>query len=112
MTTSFARLAITPAKTVRSTFNSTTGKQGTQATSLASIFVIPLVALDGGIRERLPFKTPHMLYETYVQGNPDIVTGDSMVIGSSTYPIRSIRKLPFGNDTRLQLILEDLKSRI
>lgn len=110
-TASFTRLASTTASTKRVPVI-VDGKAGAPATSISSLKCTPPAPVSNTLewRETLQIKTLVSLLQTFVQGDLDIVAGDTLIIGSKEYPIRFVSSLPFGRfDTRRQLIIEDLK---
>ena len=114
-TATFTRLAIITASTKREVApDAVTGKAGAPVTNIASLVCTPLIALDNMTtlqwRETLGLKTLVNLLETFTQGDLDIITGDTLVIGSAEYPIRFVNEWPFARlDIRHQLIIEALK---
>ena len=103
----FTKLATTAASTKRATM--TSGKRGTAATHLSSVYVMPLYPVDPDLRKRLEIDTPHELLQTFADGSLDIVEGDVLVVSGADYPIRSAAEWPFGTTTRRVLVVEDLK---
>lgn len=66
------------------------GKRGAPVTSITSLFCTPLDPLDPETRERLALDSPHRLLQTFAQGGLDIVAGDTLVVGSTEYPIKVV----------------------
>jgi hypothetical protein len=85
------------------------GRRGTSSVHLSNIPAIPLSPVDAQTRERLVLETPFELLQTFVQGSPDVKKGDTLQLGSSTYPIRHVGQWSFGADTRLEIIVERLE---
>lgn len=79
------------------------------AANLQGLKCIPLSPLDAETRLRLQLNTPNILWQTFLQGNPDIKAGDKLVIGIKKYIVKTIEPWPWfpGTDTRPMLILED-----
>lgn len=81
------------------------------ANYLFNVPCLPLAPLDAQTQQRLDLKTPHMTWQTYMQGDPDVKKGDILVIDSVEYPVRYVAKWPWlDNTTRLHVVLEDLRS--
>lgn len=101
----FSSLTTVRANTKRG--NMTTGFQQ----YLVDLKCTPLAPVDPETRKRLDLNTPHMVFETFLEGDPDIKKGDLLVIDSVEFPIRSAAPwpIPFLNDTRFHLVLEDLR---
>jgi len=79
-------------------------------TNLTNLKCIPRAPVDTVTRQRPDLQTPHMLYETFFQGNPDIKKGDLLVIDSVDYPVKNVEPWPWGTDTRLRVFFEDLRN--
>lgn len=104
------RLASVSASTKRSV---ETGLQSAAATTyLTGLYIAPLDPVDPEVRATLDLNTPHELLRTTINGAPDVVNGDVLVVGSVEYPIRSVAEWPAvssGQGAHLELIVEDLK---
>lgn len=99
---SFAAMTTVTASTERATLT------GFSA-NLSELKITPLAPVDAETRLRLGIDTPHVTWETLLQGAPDIRKGDKLVIGAKKYPVYHCEKwtwLP-NSDTRLRLIVED-----
>lgn len=101
---SFAYLATIQASTKRASL--TTGF----AAYLYDLPCLPLAPLDAQTQQRIDLKTPHVTFQTYFQGQPDIRKGDLLVINEVEYPVKYVAPWPFGNDTRLHVVIEDLRN--
>lgn len=101
---SFTFLATVTAKTKRAAL--TTG----WVDELTGLKCFPLAPVDPETRKRMDLNTPHMVFETFFQDAPDIKAGDLLVIDSVEYPVRSVAPWPFGVDTRLHVVVEDLRN--
>jgi hypothetical protein len=112
-TATFSKIASVVASTKRAPdVNVTTGKAGAPVIFIDYLECFPPVSVSSPMewRETLQLKTLVNLLETYVQGDLDIIAGDVLTINGKDYPVRFVNTLPWGRkDTRLQLILEDLK---
>lgn len=85
---------------------------GGYSTNLSGLKCLPLAPVDAETRVRLQLNTPHTLWETFLQGAPDIKAGDKLTISSVDYPVRTAEPwnwLPSG-DTRIHLIVEDMRN--
>lgn len=101
---SFTFLATVSANTKRA--NLTTGFQP----YLIGLMCLERAPVDAETRKRLDLNTPHMVFETHFQDNPDIKKGDLLVIDAVEYPVKSVEPWPFSGDTRLRVYFEDLRS--
>ena len=102
---SFTYMATVTASTKRG--NMTTGFQA----NLSGLKCFPLAPVDPETRKRLELNTPHIVYETFFQGDLDIKKGDLLVINSVEFPVRSVAVWPWQmTDTRLHVVVEDLRS--
>ena len=101
---SFAFLATVTANTKRASLT------GGYAPYLYDLKCMPLAPLDAETRKRLDLNTPHMVFETFVEGSYDIRKGDILVIDSVEYPIRSAAPWPMFSETRFHLVVEDLRN--
>lgn len=84
------------------------GKRGTPATNIATLTCTPLDPVDPELRQRLALDTPHELLQTFTEAT-DILPGDFLVVGSVSYPIRSVAEWTWRSTVYRHLILEDLK---
>lgn len=87
-------------------------KRAAATTYLSGLKILPLEPLDPELRATLNLQTPHELLQTTINGSPDILEGDILVVGSAEYPIRSVAEHPAlssGVGAFLELIVEDLK---
>jgi len=101
---SFAYLATVAANTKRA------GLTAGYAAYLYDLKCLPLAPVDAETRKRLDLNTPHMVFETFIQGDPDIKKGDLLVIDSVDYPVRSAAPWQIYGDTRVHLVVEDLRN--
>ncbi len=110
MSSSFTALATVDCSTKRKPAISG-GKSGAAVTNLSSLKCLPIHPLSNAdeFSKTFALETLVNMKETYIQGNPDIVSGDILVVGSVEYPIRVVQSWPFNGDTRTRLVLEDLK---
>lgn len=111
MTMPFAAVA---AGTKRATL--TSGKRGAPTTYLTGLVITPPDPADGSRRAELQQRygeTPHRLLETYVEGTPDIVEGDRLVVGSEDYAVRGVAKWAKAGSlpAYTHLVLEDEAAR-
>lgn len=103
---SFQAMATVTCGTKRATLT------GGYSTNLTGLKCLPLAPVDAETRQRLQLNTPHILLETFLQDAPDIRAGDKLVISAIEYPVKTVEPwtwLPT-SDTRLHLILEDLRN--
>ena len=102
----FMLMASVTASTKRATLNAGFD------TYLTHIKCLPLAPVDAETRQRLQINTPHILWETFLQEDPDIKAGDKLVVKGVEYPIKTIEKWPWSpeDDTRPHLILEDMRN--
>jgi len=105
MTNSFSMLATgTAAFTRRNVIVS--GRRGTSGTTIASIAIIPLMSVDLETRQQLGLEGPFEVLQTFVQGDPDIRKGDSLVSEGLVYPVRHVASWKMFSDIRLHIIVE------
>ena len=107
---SFAELASVTASTKRSP-GITNGLEGAYVASIASLKCLPLDPVDPELAREFEGLTFRELLQTSVEGGLDIVEGDTLTAGSSTYPIRSVAEWywPPDDTDYMTLILEDRK---
>lgn len=82
------------------------------AVNLVDLLCTPLAPVDAETRLRLQLDTPHIIWETHLQGSLDIKAGDKLVIDTVKYPIKTVESwtwLPTG-DVRVRLIIEDTRN--
>ncbi|MEY4075385.1 MAG: hypothetical protein RJA29_2742 [Pseudomonadota bacterium] len=84
------RFATVTADVLRATL--TNGKRGAATTHLSMLQATPLQPANPELLLRMELRTPHQVFETYVVGHHDIVTGDMLSIAGVTYPIRGVAK--------------------
>jgi len=105
---SFARLAKVTASTKRNPLVG--GVRSGWTTNLASLKVTPISPLetsrDAELRKRMNVGAMYRLMECYAQGNPDVKENDLLVIGSKEYAVRAVLPWSFGDDVRVNLIIE------
>lgn len=104
------RIASVTAATKRAVL--TGQKRAAATTFLTSLKITPLDPVDPEVRVTLNLNTPHELLQTTINGSPDILEGDILVVGSKEYPIRSVAEHPAvssGVGAFVELIIEDLK---
>lgn len=107
--TSFSRLATVTASTKRSPATDGAGKKGLPTTQVSSLICTPLDPVSAEVQQRLQLDTPHELLETFADGDLDILEGDTLVVGSTEYPIRAVAEWTWRSSEFLHLIVEDLK---
>ena len=108
---SFSKLATVSCSTKRATISGSgvNQKRGAQSTNLSGLLCLPLDPVDPELRERLRIETPHELRQTFIKGDPDILEGDTLVVNSVDYPIKSVAEWVWQDDEFLHLIVEHLK---
>ena len=87
-------------------------KRAAATTYLTGLYAAPLDPVDPGLKATLELNTPHELLQTTINGSPDILAGDILVVGSSEYPILSVAEhaaVTSGSGAYVELIVEDLK---
>lgn len=89
------------------------GRRGPPAAHLVGLHCTPLDPLGEMAPElklRLqPQNTPHELLQTQIQGSPDIIEGDVLVVGDVEYPIRAVDDWTWKGSRFVRLIVEQLK---
>jgi hypothetical protein len=104
MSTSFTRLATVAANTKRNPI-AMGGKVTTLTTYLIGLKILPLMPVSGEIIERYKLSSPRLSFVTYIQGAPDIVQSDVLVVGSVEYKIVGVEPWPTDRNF-LELVLE------
>lgn len=111
MSLSFTHQATVTASTKRNALVS--GERTGYTTNLASLSIMPLCPIDSQraaeLRQLLKLDTAYRLLETFAQGNPDVLDGDLLVIGTKEYNVRAVLPWTFGGDVRVNLVCEELK---
>ncbi len=107
----FSHIATVTASTKRNAL--VNGERSGYVTNLASLNIVPLCPIESqraaDIKSLLKLDAGYRLLETFAQDNPDIHDGDILVVEGREYHIRSALRWRFGTDTRLNLILEEVK---
>jgi hypothetical protein len=82
---------------------------GTNST-LSGLLCTPLAPVDMETRRTLGLESPHVVWEVYLEGSPDIKKGDVLVIASVEYQIHDVSPWtwPMGNQKFIKLVIEDL----
>lgn len=104
MTASFIRMASVTASTKRNPAPSS-GKVGTTVTNLTGLKILPLMPVSKEIVERYQLKSPRLNFVTYIEGSPDIASGDALVVGSEEYKIVGCPPWP-SDRAFLELVVE------
>lgn len=86
------------------------GKRGAAVTNISSLKCTQLDPVNPEIAERLGLGTPHEALETFVDTDLDIIEGDFLIVGTKTYPIRSVAEWTWRGAEYLHLIIEELKT--
>ena len=110
MSGSFARLATVTASTKRQGAVSG-GLSGNMVTNIASLKCLPLDPVSPEVVAAAGLGAFVEVLETMVEGGLDILEGDQLIVGSTTYKIRAVGQWtwrPSATDT-LRLILEEVK---
>lgn len=111
---SFNHLATVPCSTKRADI--TAGKRGDPIAELSGLCCTPLDPVDGEIAARAGLETPVEVWQTFISGNHDIVSGDFLTVSNVDYPIRAVWDyqawdgLSDEDETWKWLILEEIKS--
>lgn len=66
------------------------GKRGAPTAKLSSLSITPLDPLSMDTAQRMGIGSPVNYYECYAPGAPDVRAGDTLVVGSTEYPIRFV----------------------
>lgn len=82
------------------------GKRAAPAENLTGLLCTPLDPLDPETQYQMQLETPMTLLQTFLEGDPDIKRGDTLVVSSTDYPIRAVESWPFRDDVFLKLIIE------
>lgn len=106
---SFAKMATVSCSTKRAG-GFTDGNRSVSASNLTGLKCTPLDPVDPQLQQRMALDTPHLLLQTFIDGNNDIKEGDTLTVSSVDYPIRAVSDWTFPGSTKyLHLILEDLR---
>jgi len=101
---SFARMADVTASTKRNP-PAAGGKVSTPVAYLIGLSILPLMPVTEEIIERYQLKSPRLSYVTFVQGSPDVIQGDILIVSSVDYKIVGVGPWPTDNSF-LELIVE------
>ena len=104
MSASFARWASVTASTKRNPAVAS-GKVAVPATYLSSQKILPVMPISDEIIERYKLSSPRLSFVTYIQGAPDIVQSDVLVVGSVEYKVIGVEPWPTDRNF-LELVLE------
>ena len=66
------------------------GKIGSPTTNLTGLSVLSPMPVTPEIKEIYEIKSPRETFVTYIEGSPDIVEGDILVISSTEYHIKAV----------------------
>jgi len=86
------------------------------ALEIPGLFCMPIMPVDAELASRAGLNTPLEIWQTFIEGNPDIVQGDILTIGSQDYDIRAVWDyggwdgLADEDDDWKLLVLEEVKS--
>lgn len=112
--TGFRKIANVAASTRRmSTVNGTTGLAGTSGSPyLTNLYITRPAPLSTPVSARNDvtmlspiLEDPFEMMQTYIEGNPDIKKGDTVVALGEEYPVAFVEPWNFRSDLRLRLIL-------
>lgn len=112
MSKAFTLMATITASTKRPPAISS-GKRGAIVENIASLACFPIDPITAEIAARMGIATPHEVLHTFVEGGLDIQEGDTLVVGSTEYPIKGVEDWDwdiFGDSDFQLLLLEELKS--
>ena len=104
MSASFTKLATVTASTTRSPAVSS-GKIGAKVTNIVKLKCTPIDPLDPKIAETIILESPATLLITYCEAGLDIQQGDTLVVDTESYPIKSVSDWAYNGSTYLELIL-------
>ncbi len=88
------------------------GKRGAPATQEASLACTPLDPIDAEVRQRLMLESSNIILECFVEnadGSIDIQVGDTLVVGSTEYPIKVCEDWTWRGTTFRHLLVEKVK---
>lgn len=88
-------------------------KRAAATTHLTGLSITPFSPVDPELQRTMALNTPYELLQTTINGAPDIVEGDVLVVGSKEYSIRSVANWPAvssGHGEHLEVIVEEDKS--
>jgi len=111
---SFSSLAIIPCATKRADI--VAGKRGGRTAELSGLFCTPLDPVDSELATRAGLSTPLEVWQTFIEGDNDIVPGDALTVASVDYDIRAVwdysswNGLPQDEPLWKWIILEEVKS--
>lgn len=105
---SFARMATVSCTTQRAPAMSGS-KRTASAENLTGLKCTPLDPVSPEQQLRLALDTPHVLLQTFIHGDNDIVSGDELIVSTVVYPIRAVSDWTFGTSKYLHLIIEDTR---
>jgi hypothetical protein len=86
---SFAKMATVSASTKRKPA-AVDGKSSGPVTYLTGLLITPLMPVTPEIVQMYRLHSPRDSYRAYIEGNPDIVEGDILVIGGTEYQIPGV----------------------
>jgi hypothetical protein len=111
---SFDTLSIVACSTKRASIAA--GKRAAPSANLLGLFCTPLDPVDSELASRAGLSTPLEVWQTFIEGTPDIIAGDVLTVEGTDYPIRAVWDYSNWNGNRLDdasfkhLILEELKT--
>lgn len=112
MPPAFDKMATVTASTLRLPAH-VGGKRGAPTTQIASLPITPIDPVDAELRSRLNLTTPVTLFQTSAQGvknvsggTLDLVSSDSLVVGTVTYAIRALEVWEWKSVTHYTIVLE------
>ena len=101
---SFSRMATVTAATKRNPAV-TGGKVGAASAKLSGLKILPLMPVSKEIEERYQLKSPRLSFVSYIQGAPDIVSGDLLTVSAVDYKVIGAPPWPTDNSF-LELVVE------
>ena len=101
----WARAATTTASTKRETISN--GLSSLE-TNIASMNIYPLMPLDATLQNYAGLDWRET-FQTFVDGDEDVLEGDVLVVDDVEYPIRAVEEWPWQGSYRKRLLVEQVK---
>jgi len=86
---SFARMATDRATTKRNPA-AVGGKVNAPVAHLAELAIVPIMPVTPQIAEYYRLNSPRETYVTYAEGTPDVLEGDILTTGGTSYRVQSV----------------------
>lgn len=108
MSNSFDKLKTTTASTQRAGAVDSSGLSGGMDTSIASLSCLPVDPITAELAQTAGLDVWVGLYQTMVDGDLDIQSGDQFIVASDTYKVRAVAEWDWKSDVMALLVLEDV----